>query len=145
MHHFDIIDKINQVANLSHPVDAKISNQSIDLSISDVALDRDIILDIDLPEARPKALITIEQDPDTSTVGLLIAFTPRLADFLRIYEGHDDSNTEFIFIGMCHKRVDHPNHEGTFTPFSLFSGLFWINGSRKSNSSSKRGHAALSS
>jgi hypothetical protein len=89
-----------EVANLSHPVNVSVSNQSIDVSSEAIALDRDIILDIDLPDNRPTTAVTIEQFNDSSQPAVLLAFTPRLSDFMKISNGKEETNTEFIFIGM---------------------------------------------
>ncbi len=89
-----------QVANLSHPVNVSLSHQSIDVSSEAIALDRDIILDIDLPVNRPLTNVIIEQFNDSSKQAILLAFTPRLSDFIKISNGKEESNTEFIFIGM---------------------------------------------
>jgi hypothetical protein len=89
-----------QVANLSHPVNVSLSSQSIDVSSESIALDRDIILDVDLPTNRPTTGVTIEQFNDTSKYAILLAFIPRLSDFLKISNGKEDTNTEFIFIGI---------------------------------------------
>ena len=76
------------------------SSQSIDVSSSGIALDRDIILDIDLPQNRSPARVAIQAYNDSSKYAILLAFTPRLSDFLKISHGNDEINTEFIFIGM---------------------------------------------
>ena len=89
-----------QVANLSHPVNVSMSRQSIDISSQAIALDRDIILDIDLPDNRPATLVTMEQSTNSSKHAILLAFTPRLSDFIKITNGKEDANTEFIFIGI---------------------------------------------
>ncbi|CAF3602122.1 unnamed protein product [Rotaria sordida] len=93
--------KIKQVANLSHPVKVNVTRQSIDVSSMGIALDRDIILDIDLPDNRPLTRSVIEQYNDTSKYAVLLAFTPRLSDFIKISNGKDETNTEFIFIVDC--------------------------------------------
>jgi len=95
-----ILDKISQVANLSHPVNVSISPQSIDISSEAIALDRDIILDIDLPDNRPTTHVAVEQYDNTSKHAILLAFTPRLSDFIKVSNGTDETNTEFIFIGI---------------------------------------------
>ena len=94
------------MANLSHPVDAAINRDFINVSMSSIALDRDIILDIDLPDDRPSTLVSVENDPETLTNGVLFAFSPSLSDFLKISEGFNETNTEFIFIGTFPKRDD---------------------------------------
>ena len=76
------------------------SFQSIDISTGSVALDRDIILDIDLPNNRPMTMVAMEQSNDTSKHAILLAFTPTLADIMKTFKGPDKTNTEFIFIGM---------------------------------------------
>ena len=101
MRSIDNLDKISEVANLSHPVDAAIDRDFINVSMSSIALDRDIILDIDLPDNRPSTLVSVETDPETSTNGVLFAFSPSLSDFLKVSEGLNETITEFIFIGMC--------------------------------------------
>jgi hypothetical protein len=95
-----ILDKITQVANLSHSVNVSMSRQSIDVSSEAIALDRDIILDIDLPDNRPATLVAVEQSNNSSKHAVLLAFTPRLSDFMKITNGKDEANTEFIFIGI---------------------------------------------
>ena len=98
-HPFDVADQISQVANLSHAVNAIVNGESIDISMSSIALDRDIILDIDLPDNRPTTLVSVEKDPTTETHGVLLSFTPHLADFAKVTDGSNETNTEFIFIG----------------------------------------------
>ena len=100
IHPFDVADQISQVANLSHAVNATVNRDAIDISMSSIALDRDIILDIDLPENRPSTLVNVEKDATTETHGVLLSFTPRLADFVKVADGSNETNTEFIFIGM---------------------------------------------
>ncbi len=97
---YNFLDKIMQVANLSHPVNVSVSNQSIDVSSEGIALDRDIILDIDLPANRPTTGVTIEQFNDSSQHAILLAFTPSLSDFIKVSNGTEETNTEFIFIGI---------------------------------------------
>jgi hypothetical protein len=82
-------------------VNVRISEKSIDVSAEGIALDRDIILDIDLPENRVETLVSIEQSTNSpSQHAVLLAFTPRLTDFMKIHNGTEEINTEFIFIGM---------------------------------------------
>jgi hypothetical protein len=95
-----ILDKILHVANLSHPVNVSISRQFIDVSSEAIALDRDIILDIDLPEKRPPTVVAVEQYNDSSKHAVLLAFTPRISDFIKISNGTEEATTEFIFIGL---------------------------------------------
>lgn len=89
-----------QVANLSHPVNVSLSSQSIDVSMKAIALDRDIILDIDLPTNRPTTTVNIEKYNDSSNYAILLAFTPSLSDFKKISNEKEETNAEFIFIGM---------------------------------------------
>lgn len=96
--HFE--DRIMQVANLSHPVNVSISRQSIDVSFQSMTLDRDIILDVDLPNNRPFTTVTMEASGDPSKNAILFAIHPRPSDFGKISSGTEASNTEFIFIGM---------------------------------------------
>ena len=63
------------------------------------SLDRDIILDIDLPPNRPLTSVSVEKYNDTAGHAILLAFTPRLSDVRKISEGRDISEKEFIFIG----------------------------------------------
>ena len=88
-----------QVANLSHPLNVNVSQKTIDVSLESIALDRDIILDIDLPINRPMTTVVLEKFNDTTKQAALLAFTPRLSDFKKISNGTDETNTEFIFIG----------------------------------------------
>ncbi|CAF2600098.1 unnamed protein product [Rotaria sp. Silwood2] len=104
--------KIKQVANLSHPVNISMSRQSIDVSSMAIVLDRDIILDIDLPDNRPSTRFAIEKYNDTSKYALLLAFTPRLSDFIKISNGKDELNTEFIFIVDCSGSMTEDNGIG---------------------------------
>ncbi|UJR20655.1 hypothetical protein I4U23_023777 [Adineta vaga] len=94
-------NKIAQVANLSHPVNVSLTRESIDISMEAIALDRDIILDVDLPANRSSTYVSIEQYNQSSQYAVLLAFTPSLADFLKVSNGHDETNTEFIFIVDC--------------------------------------------
>jgi hypothetical protein len=43
----------------------------------------------------------MEKFNDSSKYAILLAFTPRLSDIMKVSDGHDEANTEFIFIGMC--------------------------------------------
>ncbi|CAF1303922.1 unnamed protein product [Adineta steineri] len=93
--------KITQVANLSHAVNVSMSPKSIDVSLQGIALDRDIILDIDLPNNRPMTHVSIEQYNDTSNHAILLAFTPSLSDLMKVSSDNNEANTEFIFIVDC--------------------------------------------
>ncbi|CAF3519838.1 unnamed protein product [Adineta steineri] len=93
--------KITQVANLSHAVNVTMSPKSIDVSLQGIALDRDIILDIDLPNNRPMTHASIEQYNDTSNHAILLAFTPSLSDLMKVSSDNNEANTEFIFIVDC--------------------------------------------
>ncbi|CAF1412354.1 unnamed protein product, partial [Didymodactylos carnosus] len=104
--------KIMQVANLSHPVNVNISRQSIDVSSESIALDRDIILDIDLPDNRPTTLVAIEQYNDSRKDAILLTFTPRLSDFMKISSGKEEITTEFIFIVDCSGSMTEANGIG---------------------------------
>ncbi len=77
------------------------SPQSIDVSSESIALDRDIILDIDLPVNHPITTVTIEKFNDSSKHAILLAFTPSLSDIMKVSNENEETNTEFIFIGMC--------------------------------------------
>ncbi len=58
-------------------------------------------MDIDLPTNHPMTSVTMEKFNDSSKYAILLAFTPRLSDIMKVSDGHDEANTEFIFIGMC--------------------------------------------
>ena len=130
MPRIDNLDKIVQVANLSHPVDATISSRFINIFMSSIALNRDIILDIDLPENRPSTLVSVEKDPATNSHGVLLSFTPRPSDFVKVADGSNETDTEFIFIGKAEKSLIN-DHSDQFLCRS--SGLFGIDVSRKQN------------
>ena len=100
-----ILDGISHVANLSHPVNLSLSARSIDIMADNLVLDRDIILDIDLTQNRPTALMAMEKYSDSQKYAVLLAFMPSLSDFMRLSEGQVENNNEFIFIGMYHDRV----------------------------------------
>ena len=96
-----VLVKVIQVANLSHAVNASMTGESIDVSMEGIALDRDIILDIDIPPNHASPIVSVERHNESTGHAVVLAFTPRLADFLKITKGRDESNTEFIFIGKC--------------------------------------------
>ena len=100
-----LVDKISHVANLSHPVNLSLSTRSIDVTADNLVLDRDIILDIDLSQNRPTALMATEKYSDAQKYAVLLAFTPSLSDFMKLSERQEENNNEFIFIGNHHDRV----------------------------------------
>ena len=87
------------MANQSHPVNVSLSRRSIDVSAGPIELDRDIILDIDLPQNRAATVSSMEKHPNSSNHAVLLSFAPRLSDFMKIVPDSNDSNSEFIFIG----------------------------------------------
>ncbi|CAF0794617.1 unnamed protein product [Adineta ricciae] len=105
--------KVVQVANLSHAVNASMTGESIDVSMEGIALDRDIILDIDIPPNHASPIVSVESYNESAQYAVALAFTPSLADFLKISKGREESNTEFIFIVDCSGsmseggRIDH--------------------------------------
>jgi hypothetical protein len=74
--------------------------KSIDISSESIALDRDIILDIDLPTNHSMTMVSVESFNDSSKHAVLLAFAPSLSDIMKVSGEHDETNTEFIFIGM---------------------------------------------
>ena len=95
-----ILDKIMKVANMSHPMNISVSSKTIDVSLGPIALDRDIILDIDLPENRQSALISLEKFADPSSYTAVLSFAPRLSDIMKLPGQQNETNIEFIFVGM---------------------------------------------
>jgi len=87
---------------MSHPVNVSESHQTIDISSEDIALNRDIIVDIDLPQNRSPVLVAAEQYDNGSKLAILTALSPGNADFISILDEQNPiiSTTEFIFIGM---------------------------------------------
>lgn len=96
---FLFIVKIMQVANQSHPMTVSESRRFLDVSTGPITLDRDIILDIDLPEQRAAIVASMEKQPNSSTHAVLLSFAPRLSDFLKIVSDSNETNSELIFIG----------------------------------------------
>jgi hypothetical protein len=96
---FVVSGEIVLVANRSHAVNASISRRSIDISCDRIALDRDIILDIDLPLSRSFGMTSMEKNDNTTDYAVVLAFVPRLSDVIRIADGRSETNSEFIFIG----------------------------------------------
>ena len=92
---------IKAVANMSHPITLSRSYETIDVSSEGIALDRDIILDMDLPENRPPVLIVGEQYDNASKLAILTILNPDNEDFTSISDGENPivTTTEFIFIG----------------------------------------------
>ncbi|CAF3863968.1 unnamed protein product, partial [Rotaria magnacalcarata] len=92
--------KIAQVANISHPINVSVSYQTIDVSSEDIKLDRDIILDIDLPQNPCPVVIKAEKYYGGSKLAVLTALSPTQSDFVSaIYSSNPISTTvEFIFI-----------------------------------------------
>ena len=88
-----------QVANLSHPVNVSASDYLIDVTSEDMALDRDIILDIDLPTNCPMTSGIVEQLTDSSKYAIVLVFTPHISDFMKISNEKYETTPEFIFIG----------------------------------------------
>jgi hypothetical protein len=90
-----------QVANQSHPMTVTESRQSLDVSTGPITLDRDIILDIDLPAQRAATVASIEKQANSSNHAVLLSFAPRLSDFMKIITDSNETNSELIFIGRC--------------------------------------------
>jgi hypothetical protein len=95
-----LVDQIIAVTNMSHPVNVSESHQTIDISSEDIALNRDIIVDIDLPQNRSPVLVAAEQYNNGSKLAILTALSPVNAVFISIFDNPIIATTEFIFIGM---------------------------------------------
>ncbi|CAF4959107.1 unnamed protein product, partial [Rotaria sp. Silwood1] len=101
-------NQIIAVANMSHPVNVSESHQTIDISSEGIALDRDIIVDIDLPQNRSPVLVAAEQYNNGSKLAILTALSPGNADFISIFDEQNPiiATTEFIFIIDCSGSMD---------------------------------------
>lgn len=90
------------VANLSHPVNISASSRMIEVSSQGIVLDRDIILDVDLPPSRSAILFAVEQRDESDSHAILTAFTPSREHFAVKDRPSQEITTtlEFIFIGM---------------------------------------------
>ncbi|CAF1202574.1 unnamed protein product [Adineta ricciae] len=98
-------NKIQYIANLSHPVNVSVSNRMIEVTSEGIALDRDIILDIDLPSNRPAVLFAVEQCGQKShQYAILTALTPN-SEYIsnKTHDKKQEIKTlnEFIFIVDC--------------------------------------------
>ncbi len=94
------LDQIIAVTNMSHPVNVSESHQTIDISSEGIALNRDIIVDIHLPQNRSPILIAAEQYNNGSKLAILTALSPGNVDFISIFDNPIIATTEFIFISM---------------------------------------------
>jgi hypothetical protein len=92
------LGQIAEVANMSHPINVIVSHQTIDVSSEGIALDRDIILDIDLPRTPCPVVVTAEQYDRGSKLATLTALCPVQADFISMFDNPVITTTEFIFI-----------------------------------------------
>jgi len=88
-----------RVANLSHPVNFSVSRQIIDVSSEGLTLDRDIILDIDLPQSRSSILVVAEKYGNSTKHAILTALNPDLSHFVTLFEEANKTANEIIFIG----------------------------------------------
>ncbi|UJR07093.1 hypothetical protein I4U23_011381 [Adineta vaga] len=101
-------DKIKYIANLSHPVSVSASNRMIEVTSEDIALDRDFILDIDLPSNRPEILVAVEQVDNSNRHAILTALMPT-----KDYQKKDITiTTEFIFIVDCSASMENEQKIG---------------------------------
>ncbi|CAF1583580.1 unnamed protein product, partial [Adineta ricciae] len=96
-------DRINHIANRSHPVNVSASKQMIEVTSEGIALDRDIILDIDLPTSRSEVLFAVEQWDNSRRRAVLMAITPNTTySSTKSHEKKDKiTMNEFIFIVDC--------------------------------------------
>ncbi|CAF4733519.1 unnamed protein product [Rotaria sp. Silwood1] len=94
--------QINEVVNMSHPLNVSVSLQTIDVSSEGIALDRDIILYIDLPQSPCPVRVAAEQYDNDSKLAILTALSPGQSNFVSILNAQNPitATTEFIFIGM---------------------------------------------
>ena len=113
---------------MSHPVNVTVTSESIVVSSESITLDRDIILDVDLPTNRPLTSVTIDKFNQSSNTAVLLAFTPRYFDFIRISNGSGVPNTEFIFIGILSFDLLYEKNR----MYLSSSGLFRFDDGRKS-------------
>jgi hypothetical protein len=85
---------------MSHPVNVSESHQTMDISSEGIALNRDFIVDIDLPQNRSPILIAAEPYNNGSKLAILTALSPGNVDFISIFDNPIIATTEFIFISM---------------------------------------------
>jgi hypothetical protein len=116
------------VANLSHPVNMSLSAESINISSDGIALDRDIILDLDLSAYRSATLVAMEKYRDSTKYAVLVAFYPSAADIEQMYDGEWHNNNEYIFVGRC--PIFLYLHVYELIAFLPPSGLLGLNGIR---------------
>ncbi|CAF4892491.1 unnamed protein product [Rotaria sp. Silwood1] len=92
--------QINEVVNMSHPLNVSVSLQTIDVSSEGIALDRDIILYIDLPQSPCPVRVAAEQYDNDSKLAILTALSPGQSNFDSILNAQNPitATTEFIFI-----------------------------------------------
>ncbi|CAF0916031.1 unnamed protein product [Adineta steineri] len=104
-------NQIIEVTNMSHPVNYSGSFKTIDVSSESIALDHDIILDIELPSNRSPILIAAEQYNNASNLAVLTVLNHNDGRFFSIYDGNNSivSTTEFIFIVDCSYSMDDEN------------------------------------
>ncbi len=90
------------VTNRSHPVNVSESHQTMDISSEGIELNRDIIVDIGLPQNRSPVLVAAEQYDNGLKLAILTALSPGNADFISRFDVQNPiiATTEFIFIGM---------------------------------------------
>ncbi|CAF3285884.1 unnamed protein product [Rotaria sp. Silwood2] len=88
---------------MSHPINVSLSHQTIDVSSEGIALDRDIILDIDLPQSPCPVLVAAEQYDSDSKLAILTALSPGQSNFISLFDTQNPviTTTEFIFIVDC--------------------------------------------
>ncbi|CAF3685831.1 unnamed protein product [Adineta steineri] len=104
-------NQIIEVTNMSHPVNYSGSFKTIDVSSQGIALDHDIILDIELPRNRSSILIAAEQYNNASNLAVLTVLNHNDGRFFSIYNRNNSivSTTEFIFIVDCSYSMDDEN------------------------------------
>ncbi|CAF1043172.1 unnamed protein product [Adineta ricciae] len=104
-------NQIIEVTNMSHPVNRSASYKTIDISSEGIALDHDIILDIDLPRNRSAVLITAEQYNNASNLAVLTVLNNNYERFLTMYDKNNSiaSTTEYIFVIDCSGSMDDEN------------------------------------
>ncbi|CAF3677148.1 unnamed protein product [Rotaria sp. Silwood1] len=103
--------QINEVVNMSHPLNVSVSLQTIDVSSEGIALDRDIILYIDLPQSPCPVRVAAEQYDNDSKLAILTALSPGQSNFVSILNAQNPitATTEFIFIVDCSYSMDDEN------------------------------------
>ncbi|CAF3138720.1 unnamed protein product [Rotaria sp. Silwood2] len=113
------VDKLNEeiksVSSSSHPIAVQFSNDSYEITFAqkNTFMDRDIVIDIDLP-ARTNTILAVENNGEHQ-LALMVSFTPTSEDCSKALNSSKNSNyvnNEFIFIVDCSGSMQDENKIG---------------------------------